>query len=126
VATLKDYRGVIDGYLLVEFGEQPLEAITPDAIDAYKERLIAEGRISNRVIVRHLTVLHGIFRRAKRVWDLAGNPASADTRGTSPGRLHRRVRHLQWRRGRAARGRGRQLARRRDLPHRGLHRTTSG
>ena len=47
-------------------------------IDAYKERLIAEGKLSNRTIVRHLTVLHGIFKRAKRVWGLADNPASAD------------------------------------------------
>jgi integrase len=77
-ATLADYRGVIDGYLLREFGGKPIEAITPDMIDSYKERLIAEGRLSNRVIVRHLTVLHGIFKRAKRVWSIDRNPASAD------------------------------------------------
>lgn len=76
--TVRDYRGVINGYLAKRFGEMALEAITPDDIDAYKEDLIAGGRLSNRVIVRHLTVLHGIFRRAKRVWGLASNPASAD------------------------------------------------
>lgn len=76
--TVDDYRGVIDGYLLAEFGEASIEAITPDAIDAYKERLIAEGKLSNRTIVRHLTVLHGIFKRAKRVWGLASNPAARD------------------------------------------------
>lgn len=77
-STLGDYRGVIEGYLNPEFGDRPLESITPDLIDAYKERLIAEGRLSSRVIVRHLTVLHGIFKRAARVWGLARNPASAD------------------------------------------------
>ncbi len=77
-ATVKDYRGVIEGYLLPEFGPRPLESITPDMIDVYKERLIGEGRLSARVIVRHLTVLHGVFKRAKRVWGLAENPASAD------------------------------------------------
>jgi len=61
-----------------EFGPRPLESITPDMIDVYKERLIGEGRLSARVIVRHLTVLHGVFKRAKRVWGLAENPASAD------------------------------------------------
>jgi integrase len=75
--TVKDYRGVIHGYLLDEFGDQPLEAITPDMIDRYKEGLIAEGRLSNRVIVRHLTVLHGVFKRAGRVWNLERNPAAA-------------------------------------------------
>jgi integrase len=76
--TLSDYRGVIDGYLIDEFGALSLDAVTPDLIDAYKERLIAEGRLSNRTIVRHLTVLHGVFKRAKRVWGLAENPAAAD------------------------------------------------
>ncbi|HEV7483600.1 MAG TPA: site-specific integrase [Solirubrobacterales bacterium] len=76
-ATVADYRGVIDGYLLDEF-EGPVEAVTPDLIDVYKERLISEGKLSNRTIVRHLTVLHGIFKRAKRVWKLKENPATAD------------------------------------------------
>lgn len=77
-STVKDYRGVVNGYLLDEFGPRALESITPDDVDAYKERLIAEGRLSARVIVRHLTVLHGVFKRAKRKWKLAENPAAAD------------------------------------------------
>ncbi len=76
--TLADYRGVIEGYLRKAFGDTPLEQVTPDQIDTYKAGLIAEGRLSNRTIVRHLTVLHGIFKRAKRVWGLRDNPASAD------------------------------------------------
>ena len=76
--TLGDYQGVVEGYLLEEFGPLSLEAVTPDLVDAYKERLIREKKLSNRTIVRHLTVLHGIFKRAKRVWGLADNPASAD------------------------------------------------
>jgi integrase len=76
--TVKDYRGVIDRYLIPAFGNRQIESITPDLIDAYKEKLITEGRLSNRVIVRHLTVLHGTFKRAGRVWGLERNPASAD------------------------------------------------
>src|SRR3954468_18122223 len=87
-STVADYRGVIDGYLLDDqrlrdLGLGPLtslaiEAITPDHIDAYKEALLDEGRLSNRTIVRHLTVLHGTFKRARRVWGLERNPAAAD------------------------------------------------
>ena len=77
-STVNDYRGVIDGYLIAEFGTVAIADVTPDMIDAYKERLLAEGRISNRTVVRHLTVLHGIFKRAARVWGLQRNPASAD------------------------------------------------
>jgi integrase len=76
--TLSDYRGVVDGYLVPEFGDCPLDAITPDMIDAYKERLIAKGKLSDRTIVRHLTVLHGVFKRAKRAFKHSANPASAD------------------------------------------------
>ncbi len=78
VKTVADYRGVIEGYLLDEFGDLALEAVTPDLIDTYKEQLIADGKLSNRTIVRHLTVLHGVFKRAKRKWGLAENPAAAD------------------------------------------------
>lgn len=77
-STVADYRSVIDGYLLAEFGRLPVEDITADMVDAYKTGLVNEGRLSNRTIVRHLTVLHGIFRRAKRVWGLRVNPASAE------------------------------------------------
>jgi len=77
-STVRDYKSVIGRYLLPVFAERPLESITADDIDAYKEALIAEGRLSNRTIVRHLAVLHGIFRRAARVWNLQVNPASAD------------------------------------------------
>jgi integrase len=76
--TLKGYRGVIDGYLLESFGDRPVDAITADDIDAYKEMLLAEGRLSNRTIVRHLAVCNGIFKRAKRRGWVGGNPASAE------------------------------------------------
>jgi integrase len=76
--TVRDYAGVVSGYLIPEFGEMRLEDIGPDDIDEYKERLLAEGRLTNRTVVRHLTVLHGVFKRAGRVWGLERNPASAD------------------------------------------------
>jgi integrase len=86
--TRREYAGVINGYLLNDdrlaglglpaFANMSLTEITPDHVDAYKEALIGEGRLSARTIVRHLTVLYGIFKRAKRVWGLASNPASAD------------------------------------------------
>jgi integrase len=76
--TLRDYRGVVDGYLLEEFGDLRLEDVTPEAIERYRDRLLEEGKLSNRTIVRHLAVLHGIFKRAKRAWGLAENPAAAE------------------------------------------------
>jgi integrase len=86
--TVDDYAGVLNGYLLDDdrlrelgvkpFSDRPLESLDADDIDRYKEALIAEGRLSNRTIVRHLTVLHGLFKRAGRAYGLERNPASAD------------------------------------------------
>jgi integrase len=92
--VLRDYKGVIDGYLIPWFGGQPVEAIHHRAISEYRDALMEKGRalrtmpdgepdrvgkLSNRVVIRHLTVLHGIFKRARQVWDdLPSNPASAE------------------------------------------------
>ena len=38
---------------------------------------MAERRLSNRTINKHLVLLNGIFRRAQRVWGIATNPAAA-------------------------------------------------
>jgi len=76
--TVRDYRGVVDRYLLEEFGDAALDDVTPADVERYRDRLLDAGELSNRTIVRHLTVLHGIFRRAKRVWGLRDNPAGAE------------------------------------------------
>jgi integrase len=76
--TVRDYRGVCDGYLVPRFGDRRLEEITADDIDDFKEELIAARKLSNRGIVRVLTVAHGVFKRAARVHGLTVNPASAD------------------------------------------------
>lgn len=77
--TAKDYEGVINRYLLEEFGaDTPADEIDADRVDAYKEALIEEERLSNRTIVRHLTVGHGIYKRANRKWGITLNPFSAE------------------------------------------------
>lgn len=75
-STVADYRGVIEGYLLPRFGDVPLEAVTVENVDRYRAELVAEQRLSARTINRHLVVLHGIFKRASRVWGLRDNPAA--------------------------------------------------
>lgn len=83
-ATIRDYRGVIDGYLLPRFGERDVASITAEEIEQYRDwlktltRKDGSRRVGNRVIVRHLVVLHAIFKRAMKVWGLSVNPASGD------------------------------------------------
>ena len=53
-----------------------IEDVTTDRIDAYRTRLVDEGRLSARTINKHLVMLHGIFRRARRAYRLPVNPAA--------------------------------------------------
>lgn len=76
-STLRDYKNVVRNNLLPEFGEAPLGQVTTDWIDGYRARLVAEGRLSGRTINKHLVLLHGIFRRAQRVFGLPANPVAA-------------------------------------------------
>jgi integrase len=75
-STLADYKGVVKHALEREFGELALEAITPERIDAYRARLVDEGRLSPRTINKRLVVMHGILRRAMRVYGLRTNAAA--------------------------------------------------
>jgi integrase len=75
-STLTDYRNVVNGYLLPEFGaDTPLEAITTERIDAYREQLLTDGHLSRRSVQKVLVLLHGVLKRAKRRKWIATNPA---------------------------------------------------
>jgi len=75
-STLTDYRNVVNGYLLPEFGgHTPLEAITTERIEAYREQLLTDGHLSRRSVQKVLVLLHGVLKRAKRRKWIASNPA---------------------------------------------------
>ena len=78
--TLADYRNTVRAYLLAEFGERtPLGKIGTRRIDAYRERLLSEGRLSRRSIQKVLVLLHAFGR----VWPLRRTGGAA-TAGFSP------------------------------------------
>jgi integrase len=75
-STLADYRNVVRCYLLAEFGEHtPLGKIDTRRVDAYRERMLSEGRLSRRSIQKILVLLHGILKRAKRRGWITSNPS---------------------------------------------------
>ena len=76
-ATLSDYRGSVNNYLVPRWGEWPVDAIRADDVEALRDELMASD-VSPRTVVRHLTVAHGVFKYAMRKYGLARNPASAD------------------------------------------------
>jgi hypothetical protein len=51
-STLRDYRSNLEAHLLPAFGDQPLESITPDTIDAWRNSLVGlSSRTRNKLLV---------------------------------------------------------------------------
>lgn len=70
-STIRDYRSVLNAHLLPAFGDQKLESITVEDIESWRTTL--DG-LSNRSKNKLLIQLHGIFRRAQRLYGLDANP----------------------------------------------------
>lgn len=70
-STIRDYRSVLNAHLLPAFGDQMLESITVEDIESWRTSL--DG-LSNRSKNKLLIQLHGIFRRAHRLYGLDANP----------------------------------------------------
>ncbi len=90
-STLRDYRNTSRGALTEEFGDDtPVEAIGEDRIESYRSKMLAgevvakRGNddddekggepISRRTAQKHLVLLGGIFKRAKRLKWITVNP----------------------------------------------------
>ena len=57
--TIREYRSSARTHLLPAFGDRKLEAVTPQAVEAWKAQLLTEGRLSRRTINKLLTNLNG-------------------------------------------------------------------
>jgi len=70
-STLADYRST-SRLIVRALGELRLEDVTPQLLERWKTTIAG----SNRNVQKRLVVLHGIFRRAIRVWGLPRNPVA--------------------------------------------------
>ena len=96
-STLADYRST-SRLIVRALGELRLEDVTPQLLERWKTTIPG----SNRNVQKRLVVLHGIFRRAMRVWGLPRNPVadverprvrvSSDVDAFSPEEIHALVR----------------------------------
>jgi integrase len=71
-STLEGYRAIVRAHILPAFGQLPLESITPRMIEEWAQGL--ERSASTRRLA--LVLMHGIFKRAMKVWQLPMNPAA--------------------------------------------------
>jgi integrase len=63
-STVAGYRAIVRGQLLPAFGEVPVESVTTPMI----ERWLGSMKFSASSRIKALVLLHGIFKRAKKVW----------------------------------------------------------
>ena len=75
-STLSEYRNVVGAHIVPRFGDLPVSAVTRRDVEAWQAELLTRGRISRRTVNKILTMLHGVFERARRVWDLPSNPVA--------------------------------------------------
>jgi len=71
-STLRDYRSTITAHLLPAFGVMRVEDVSAATIERWRAELppTLSPRTKNKLLIQ----LHGIFRRAQRVYGLPGNP----------------------------------------------------
>jgi integrase len=72
-STVAGYQALVRSQLLPEFGEVPVESVTPAAIETW---LAADRGHAASTRIKALVLMHGIFQRARRVWGLAVNPVA--------------------------------------------------
>ena len=77
-STLTDYRSIVSAHLVPAFGAMRVEEVTPEKIERWRATVTsAEGSpLSNRTKNKLLVLLHGVFRRAQKVYGLSGNPVA--------------------------------------------------
>jgi len=68
-STITDYRHTAER-LMRDLGSLRLEDVTAETVERWKGTLT----VSNRTVAKYLVILHGIFKRAMRVWGLPRNP----------------------------------------------------
>jgi len=77
-STLTDYRSIVTAHLLPAFGAMRVEEITAEKIERWRAAVTsADGSpLSNRTKNKLLVLLHGVFRRAQKVYGLPVNPVA--------------------------------------------------
>jgi integrase len=70
--TLRDYRQSLSAHLVPEFGDLVLEDVSAEAIERWRRNLQRSARTKNKL----LTVLNGVFRRARRAYGCQHNPVA--------------------------------------------------
>jgi len=83
--TVTDYRNM-SRVLGRTFGDELIEDVSTESIERWKADFTREHQSSNRTLQKYLVTLHGIFKRATRVYGLPRNPVTNVERPRLPRR----------------------------------------
>ncbi len=78
-STVRNYRNAINVHLLPVFGAMALEDVTVQEIERWRAGMSSarqQRELSNKTKNNLLVLMHGIFRRAVKVFGLAANPVA--------------------------------------------------
>jgi integrase len=67
-----EYRSIVRRHVLPTFGDTAIEDVTVDQVERWRGAMTCSPRTKNKA----LTVLHGVLKRAQRVWKVTGNAAA--------------------------------------------------
>jgi integrase len=70
--TLRGYRSIIDAHLIPAFGKLPVEDVTTVAIERWIATIDGSPRTRNKLLI----LLHGVLKRARKVYGLPNNAAA--------------------------------------------------
>jgi integrase len=75
-STLRDYRSALNKHLLPAFGARPLESITSLEIEHWRRVGITTRGLSRRNANKLVSIMHGIFERARKLGEIERNPVA--------------------------------------------------
>lgn len=76
-STIRDYSLTVEANLIDDIGaDRKIEVIRAQHVEAYRDKLVRDGKLSARTINKRLVMIGGIFGRAMKVWNLQANPAA--------------------------------------------------
>jgi integrase len=79
-STVHGYRSALNAHLLPAFGSVAIEEVTTEAIESWLARFDGSARTRNKLLIQ----LHGILRRARKVYGLPANAAAEVEKFSQP------------------------------------------
>jgi integrase len=84
-STVRDYQSTANVHLLPHFGaDTTLADLSYGDIEAFRSKLLRDGKLAKRTVQKTLILLGGVFKCAMRLHGFPSNPAALVKKGSPP------------------------------------------